>query len=73
MIVYSVESLIATAIALPFLSINAVILRFYVRLRVRRTKLGADDWLALVSVILVCAHGSIQILSRPDFFIFISS
>ena len=67
---YGVTSLVSTAIALPVLSIIAVLLRFYVRLRVRRTYLGADDWLILLSVFLVCGQGVFQILGMQ---IFVSS
>ena len=59
---YGVNSLIGTAIALPIFGIAAVVLRFYVRLRVRHTYIGVDDWLILLSVVLVCGHGVIQIL-----------
>ena len=67
---YGDDSLIGTAIALPILSIIAVWLRFYVRLRVRRTKIGADDWSILLSVYLVCAQAVAQVLSRYRAFIF---
>ena len=60
---YNESSLIGTAVALPILSIVAVILRFHVRLRLRRTFIGVDDWLILGSVLLVCGHGVMQILS----------
>ena len=59
---YGADSLIVTAVVLPFLSIIAVSLRFYVRLRVRSTHIGIDDWLVLLSVVLVCGQGVIQIL-----------
>ena len=61
---YGPGPLLGTAIALPALAIIAVILRLYVRLRVRSTYLGADDWLVLCSVILVVGHGILQILGK---------
>ena len=59
---YGVTSLISTAIALPILSILAVSLRLYVRLRMRHTYVGIDDWLVVLSVLLVCGQGVLQIL-----------
>ena len=61
---YGVDSLIGVAIALPLLGITAVILRFYVRLRLKRDYIGTDDWLILLSIILVCGQAAIQILGR---------
>ena len=62
MTAYGADSLLVTAVVLPFLSIIAVFLRFYVRLRMRHTHIGIDDWLVLLSVFLVCGQGVIQIL-----------
>ena len=59
---YVPDTFLVTAIVLSLLSIIAVFLRFYVRLRIRRTHIGIDDWLVLLSVFLVCGHGIIQIL-----------
>lgn len=59
---YGADSLLVTAVVLPFLSIIAVFLRFYVRPRMRHTYIGIDDWLLLFSVLLVCGQGLIQIL-----------
>ena len=62
MTAYGADSLLVTAIVLPCLGIVAVFLRFYVRLRMRHTHIGIDDWLVLFSVLLVCGQGVIQIL-----------
>lgn len=59
---YGVNSLVGTAVTLPVLAIVSVLLRFYVRLRMRHTFLGVDDWLVMLSVLLVCGQGIIQIL-----------
>ena len=61
---YGVDSLIGVAIALPLLGIIAVILRFYVRLHLKRDYIGVDDWLILASIILVCGQAAIQILGK---------
>ena len=58
---YDVAACITTAIVLALLSIFAVTLRFYVRLRTTRTFLGIDDWLILFSVVLVCGQMGNQI------------
>ena len=55
------SSLIGTAIALPLLAILAVILRFYARLHLRKSRIEIDDWLALLAVVFVCGHGVVQI------------
>ena len=65
---YGVDSLIGVAIALPLLGIIAVILRFYVRLYLKRDYLGVDDWLILASIILVCGQAAIQILGKTVLF-----
>ena len=61
---YGVESLLAVAIVLPLLGILAVALRFYVRLHLKRDFIGIDDWLILLSIILVCEQAAIQILGK---------
>ena len=58
---YGVTSIIATAIALPLLGLVAVILRFYVRLRLKPTFVGIDDWLITFSCLLVFAQAALQI------------
>ena len=68
MTAYGADSLIVTAIVLPFLSVIAVFLRFYVRLRMRHTHIGIDDWLVLLSVFLVWGQGVIQILGSHSLF-----
>ena len=67
---YGADSLLVTAIVLPVLGIIAVFLRFYVRLRMRHTYIGIDDWLVLLSVLLVCGQGVIQILGTEVVFLF---
>ena len=64
MVPYGADSLLVTAIILPFLSIIAVSLRIYVRLGMRHTYMGADDWLVIFSVLLVCGQGVMQILGK---------
>ena len=61
---YGVASLIATAIVFPLLGVVAVILRFYVRLRLQPTYVGIDDWTILLSCVLVCAQGVNQIIGK---------
>ena len=58
---YGIVSVISTAIILPLLGFAAVCLRFYVRLRVRPTYIGIDDWLILVSSVLVWGHAANQV------------
>ena len=58
---YGIASLIATAIVLPLLGLVAVALRFYVRLRLKPTFVGLDDWLIAFSCLLVLAQGANQI------------
>ena len=61
---YGVSSLVGTAIALPFLSLLAVFLRFHVRLRMRRSHVGVDDWLCLLAVVLVVGQAIMQIIGK---------
>lgn len=58
---YGVASLIATAVVLPFIGFLAVCVRFYVRLRLKPTYLGIDDWLIAFSCLLTVAQGANQI------------
>lgn len=55
---YPPASIVAVAIILPFLALIAVILRFWVRLRVAPSYLGADDWLIAAAVFLCLADGA---------------
>ena len=59
---YDVASLIATAIILPLLGFIAVVLRFYVRLYLKPTYIGIDDWLIAVAVVLVYGQAANQIV-----------
>lgn len=59
---YGVTSLIATAILLPLLGFVTVCVRFYVRLRLKPTYLGVDDWLIAFSCLLTVAQGADQII-----------
>ena len=61
---YGVISLVETAIALPLLSLLAVFLRFYVRLHMRRSRIGVDDWLCLVAVVSLFGLAVMQIIGR---------
>ena len=69
---YSVQSFIATAVTLPLLSISAVLLRFYVRLRVKFTYIGIDDWLIAFSCLLVCGIAADVIIGRGSTFFYTS-
>ncbi|KAI4162186.1 MAG: hypothetical protein LQ342_004206 [Letrouitia transgressa] len=60
---YGAASLIVTAILLPFIGSVSVCLRFYVRLRLKPTFIGIDDWLILFSCILVWAQGANQVVA----------
>ena len=61
---YDHNASLGTSIALPILAVIATALRFFTRLRVRRTYVGIDDWLSLAALVLVCGHGVIGSLSR---------
>ena len=61
---YGVASLIVTATVLPLLGLVAVCLRFMVRLRLKPTFVGIDDWLIAFSTVLVLAQGANQINGR---------
>lgn len=61
---YGVTSLIETAIALPILSLLAVLLRFYVRLHMRRSHIGVDDWLSLIAVVTLFGLAVMQVIGR---------
>ena len=58
---YGTTPIIVTAIVLPLLGLVAVCLRFYVRLRLKPTFIGIDDWLIAFSCLLVFGQASIQI------------
>ena len=58
---YGVASVIVTATLLPLLGVVAVCLRFMVRLRLKPTFVGVDDWLIAFSTVLVLAQAAIQI------------
>ncbi|KAL8816842.1 MAG: hypothetical protein Q9191_008257 [Dirinaria sp. TL-2023a] len=60
---YGVTSLIVTATVLPFLGSVLVALRFYVRLRLKPTFVGIDDWLILFACVLVWGQGANQIVA----------
>ena len=59
---YGVTSLIVTAIFLPLVGSVAVGLRFLVRLRLKPTFVGIDDWLILLACVFVWAQGAIQVI-----------
>ena len=61
---YGVASLIVTAVLLPLLGVVAVILRFYVRLRLKPTFVGIDDWMIAFSCFIVCGLGANQIVGK---------
>lgn len=61
---YGVTSVIVTAAVLPLLGLLAVCLRFYVRVRLRPTYIGIDDWLIAFSCFLVLGQGAMQIIGK---------
>lgn len=61
---YGVTSLMVTATVLPLLGVIAVCLRFYVRLRLKPTFVGIDDWMIAFSCVLVCALGANQVVGE---------
>ena len=70
---YGVASLIVTATLLPFVGLVAVCLRFLVRLRLKRSFVGIDDWLIAFACVLVWVQGGIQIAGRTREFLYASS
>ena len=63
---YGTTSIIITAIVLPLLGLVAVCLRFYVRLRLKPTFVGIDDWLITFSCLLVFAQAALQISCKTS-------
>ena len=65
---YSVSSLLATAIILPLLGVLAVCMRLVVRLHLRRGLrdgfIGVDDWFIIAACFLVCVLGANQIVGK---------
>ena len=61
---YGVTSLIVTAIVLPLLGFIAVTLRFYVRLYLKPTFIGVDDWLIVIAIVLVYGQAANQIVGK---------
>ena len=58
---YSPSACIATAVVLPLLGVLAVCLRFWVRLRLQPSYVGADDIFIVIGSFLVCGMGALQI------------
>ena len=70
---YKVVSLVVSSIILPIIAMVAVGVRFRVRMKARKNRLGVDDWLILVASVLVCFLGALQtagnnLLRHPRFF-----
>ena len=61
---YDVASLIATAIILPLFGFIAVVLRFYVRLYLKPSYIGIDDWLIVIALVLVYGQAANQIVGK---------
>ena len=59
---YDVASLIVTALVLPLFGLIGVCLRFYVRLRLKPSYIGIDDWLIVSAIVLVYGQSACQIL-----------
>lgn len=55
---YSPASIVAVSIVLPVIALVAVCLRFWVRLRVQPSYIGADDWLIAGAVVFSLADGA---------------
>ena len=70
---YGVASLIVTAAVLPLLGLVAVCLRFFVRLRLKPTFVGIDDWLIAFSCLLVFVQGALQITGKAQRLLLLSS
>ena len=61
---YPASSAIATAAIFFAIGLVTLGLRFWVRLRMRPTYVGADDWLIVVATILVGGMVANQIIRR---------
>lgn len=61
---YPPASTVAICVVLPVLAIIAVLLRFYVRIRVQPTYVGIDDWLAVAACLFACADSANLIASK---------
>ena len=61
---YSPASFIAVAVVLPLLGVVAVGVRFYVRLCLRSSRLGADDYMIVIGCLLVCAMCVNQLVGK---------
>lgn len=60
--VYSVATLIVTAVVLPILGVAAVGLRYWVRLRLQPTFIGIDDYFIAIACLLACGMVSFELL-----------
>ena len=58
MTLYDPTSIIAICVILPIIALVALCLRFWVRIRVQPTHIGADDWLILVASIFLIADAA---------------
>ena len=65
---YPPQSVVAISIALPLLAVVAVCFRFYVRLYVKPTYVGIDDWLIIAAVVLSLADGANLAVGKFDNF-----
>lgn len=61
---YSPTSIVALGIVLPLLGVFAVFLRLFIRMRLRPTPLGADDWIICVGAFFVCAMGANELIGK---------
>ena len=68
MVPYGADSLLVTAVILPFPSIIVVSLRIYVRLEMRRTYVGVNDWVIWLSLTFI-----LEPWKRPSTFPFSNS
>ena len=55
---YPPSAIIAIPVVLPLLTVVAVVLRFYVRLKLSPTYLGIDDWTAAVASLFCLGFGA---------------
>lgn len=65
--VYPPEAIVAISIILPLLTLCAVSLRFWVRMRVAPAYLGVDDWCCAAACILAMADGANLIVGECEY------
>lgn len=61
---YSPTSLVALGIVLPLLGVFAVCVRLGVRIGMRRSVVGPDDWMIVAGSFMVCAMGANELIGK---------